>query len=61
MILAARKAYFVLDNTKFGKLTPLRVPNFERAAGVIVDAPPAAAIVKALKLKGPKLMIVGKM
>jgi DeoR/GlpR family transcriptional regulator of sugar metabolism len=61
MILAARKAYFVLDKSKFGKLTPLRVPNFERATGVIVDAPPAASIVKALARKGPKLLVAEEM
>jgi DeoR/GlpR family transcriptional regulator of sugar metabolism len=61
MILAARKAYFVLDKSKFGKLTPLRVPNFERATGVVVDAPPSASIVKALGQKGPKLIIANEM
>ena len=61
MILAARKAYFVLDQSKFGKLTPLRVPSFERAAGVVVDALPAASIVRALAEKGPKLIVASGM
>ena len=51
----------MLDKSKFGKLTPLRIPNFERAAGIIVDAPPAASIVKALGKKGPRLIIADKM
>jgi DeoR/GlpR family transcriptional regulator of sugar metabolism len=57
MIALASKAYFVLDNSKFGKLTPLRIPNFERAAGVIVDASPEPALVEALSQKGPDLLV----
>ncbi|WKL25524.1 hypothetical protein Q1M63_12230 (plasmid) [Sinorhizobium meliloti] len=40
MIAMAGKAYFVLDSSKFGRLTPLRIPGFHQAAGVIVDTPP---------------------
>jgi DeoR/GlpR family transcriptional regulator of sugar metabolism len=61
MIMTAKSAYFVLDRSKFGKLTPLRIPNFERAKGVIVDAPPPASIVRALARKGPKLLVADKM
>lgn len=61
MIQIAKSAYFVLDRSKFGKLTPLRIPNFERATGVIVDAPPPASIAKALARKGPKLLVADKM
>lgn len=57
MITLAGKAYFVLDSSKFGKLTPLRIRNFERAAGVIVDANPGLALVEALSLKGPELIV----
>jgi len=56
MIALAARAYFVLDSSKFGKLTPLRIPNFHRAAGVIVDALPEPAIVEALAGKGPQLI-----
>ncbi|UDL91955.1 DeoR/GlpR family DNA-binding transcription regulator [Mesorhizobium sp. PAMC28654] len=58
MIALAGNAYFVLDSSKFGKLTPLRIPNFGRAAGVIVDTAPEPAIVEALARKGPKLIAV---
>jgi DeoR/GlpR family transcriptional regulator of sugar metabolism len=45
MIEIAAKAYFVLDRTKFGRLTPMRFRAFLRASGVIVDAsPPSAAL-----------------
>ncbi len=57
MITLAGKAYFVLDSSKFGKLTPLRIRNFERAAGVIVDANPGLALVEALSRKGPELIV----
>jgi len=48
----------VLDSSKFGKLTPLRIPNFDRAAGVIVDTTPEPALAEALLQKGPELMVV---
>jgi DeoR/GlpR family transcriptional regulator of sugar metabolism len=57
MVAAAHKAYFVLDKTKFGKLTPLRIPRFELAAGIIVDARPPASIVEALAKRGPQLIV----
>ncbi|TPM09174.1 MULTISPECIES: DeoR/GlpR family DNA-binding transcription regulator [unclassified Mesorhizobium] len=57
MIALAGKTYFVLDSSKFGKLTPLRIPNFDRAAGVIVDARPQTALADALLQKGPELII----
>ncbi|MCA0002367.1 MULTISPECIES: DeoR/GlpR family DNA-binding transcription regulator [unclassified Mesorhizobium] len=57
MIALAGKTYFVLDSSKFGKLTPLRIPNFDRTAGVIVDARPQPALADALLQKGPELII----
>ncbi len=46
MITAAAQAWFVIDHTKFRRLTPVRIPHFTAAAGLITDAPlppPAAA------------------
>ncbi|MDJ1160067.1 DeoR/GlpR family DNA-binding transcription regulator [Chelatococcus sp. SYSU_G07232] len=57
MIAAAGRAYFVVDRSKFGLLTPLRIPHFEAAAGVIVDTAPPAAIGEALARKGPRLIV----
>ncbi len=51
MIAMAGKAYFVLDSSKFGRLTPLRIPGFHQAAGVIVDTPPPPTISEALGRK----------
>lgn len=57
MIATASQTYFVLDASKFGRLTPLKIPNFERAAGVIVDKRPPIALANALARKGPKLVV----
>lgn len=46
MITAAAQAWFVIDQTKFHRLTPARIPHFIGAAGLITDAalpPPTAA------------------
>ncbi len=56
MTATAGKTYFVLDSSKFGRLTPLRIP-FELAAGVIVDRRPPEAICDALKRKGPIVIV----
>ncbi len=39
MIAAAGRAFFLLDSTKFHRLTPVRIPHFWSASGLIVDAP----------------------
>jgi DeoR family glycerol-3-phosphate regulon repressor len=57
MVATATKAYFVLDSSKFGRLTPLRIPRFELAAGVIVDARPPQTMCEALERKGPALIV----
>lgn len=57
MIAMAAKAYFILDSSKFGRLTPLRIPRFEGATGVIVDTRPAPAICEALARRGPGLIV----
>ncbi len=56
MIATARAAYFVVDHTKFGRLTPVRIPNPRGAAGVIVDAPPPAGTIAALADRGLRLI-----
>ncbi len=57
MIAAARKAYFVVDRTKFGRLTPVRIPNPEAAAGIIVDAPPSAQTLAVLVNRGLHVVV----
>jgi DeoR/GlpR family transcriptional regulator of sugar metabolism len=48
MIKAAARAYFVIDRDKFGRLTPIRIPNADTAAGVILDIAPPPTIAEAL-------------
>jgi DeoR/GlpR family transcriptional regulator of sugar metabolism len=57
MMTAASSAYFLVDHTKFGRLTPIRIPEFYKAAGIIVDTPPPGAIREALIKKGPNLIV----
>ncbi len=57
MISAARRAYLVVDRTKFGRLTPVRIPNPGAAAGMIVDAPPQAETIAALAARGLRLIV----
>jgi DeoR/GlpR family transcriptional regulator of sugar metabolism len=51
MILAGR-AYFLADYTKFGRRTAYRVPNTDKAAGVIVDRMPERSLATAWTAKG---------
>jgi DeoR family glycerol-3-phosphate regulon repressor len=50
MLLAAEYAVVVADHTKFGRLTPVRVDHFEKAACLITDRAPERAIVTALAM-----------
>lgn len=59
MLDHAAKAYFLLDSSKFGRLTPMRIRNFEQASGVIVDSLLPAAIGKQLKKKGIRVIVAG--
>jgi DeoR/GlpR family transcriptional regulator of sugar metabolism len=54
---AAAQTYFVLDSSKFGRLTPLRIPRFESAAAIISDAAPPAPMREALERRGLKLIV----
>ncbi len=56
MVAAAARAYFVLDQTKFGRLTPIRIMGVESVAGLIVDAPPSKEIDDALARRGVHLI-----
>lgn len=57
MIAAARRAYFVVDHTKFGRLTPVRIPNARGAAGLVADAPPPTGMASALADRGLHLIV----
>ncbi len=52
MIACADQAYFVVDHGKFGRLTPIRIVDDARSAGLIVDRPPSAELIAALEARG---------
>ena len=52
MITAAAQAWFVIDHTKFHRLTPVRIPHFAAAAGLITDTPLPPAAAAALTRRG---------
>ena len=52
MLASGARAYFVLDRSKFGLLTPIRIGEVERAAGLIVDTEPPRPIAEALARRG---------
>lgn len=52
----APKSYFVLDQSKFGRLTPMRIRNYAKATGLIADAPLPRAASAALAAKGLKIL-----
>lgn len=57
MLLAARSTAVVADHTKFGRTTPVRVPNFEKVAYVITDRAPEDRIKRRLVAKHIKILI----
>ena len=57
MLKAARRAYLVADKSKFGRLTPIRIPDTGSAAGLIVDANPPAAIAEAFQARGTEIIV----
>jgi DeoR family transcriptional regulator, glycerol-3-phosphate regulon repressor len=52
MLVVAKTPVVVADHTKFGRTTPVRVPNFEKAARLITDRAPGRDITKRLKAFG---------
>lgn len=57
MLLAARSPVIVADHTKFGRTTPVRVPNFERAVYLISDRAPDGQMRRRLATIGLKILI----
>jgi DeoR/GlpR family transcriptional regulator of sugar metabolism len=57
MIAAAGRAYILLDHTKFGRLTPIRIVEVGRAAGLIVDREPPKLMAEALAGRGLPIIV----
>jgi DeoR family glycerol-3-phosphate regulon repressor len=56
MILAG-PAYIVADHLKFERRTPFRIPNFDQAAGIIVDRAPHPALADIWTSRGIRVII----
>lgn len=57
MISMARTAYFVIDSSKFGRSTPLKIPNSHDATGIITDRNPNDILTAVLSAKGMEVFI----
>ena len=57
MLSTAKRAYLVADKSKFGRLTPIRIPDAERAAGLIVDAAPPLPITERFRERGAEIIV----
>ncbi len=49
MLKQSARSFFIVDKSKFGKTTPVRVPDIDSATGVLVDEMPDDAIVRNLR------------
>ncbi|WP_133647161.1 DeoR/GlpR family DNA-binding transcription regulator [Paraburkholderia flava] len=57
MIAAADTVVVVADNSKFGRVTPVRINGFESARFVVTELAPDRALGKAIAARGPELLI----
>lgn len=57
MLYSAKIAVVVADHTKFGQITPVRVPDFDEATHLITDRAPDKALAAKLKSRRIKLVV----
>jgi DeoR family glycerol-3-phosphate regulon repressor len=57
MILAASVAVVVADHSKFGRVTPVRMTNFDKVRYLVTELAPAKALRQALAARGPELLV----
>ena len=57
---SAHTPIVVADHTKFRRFVPIRVPNFDRAACLVTDLPPDAAMRAALEALPVKVMVAAE-
>jgi DeoR/GlpR family transcriptional regulator of sugar metabolism len=60
MLVQAKVAVVLADHSKFGRTAPVRVLNFERAAYLVTDVRPGAAVQKILKELPAELLVGGE-
>ncbi|MBL6945888.1 MAG: DeoR/GlpR transcriptional regulator [Rhodospirillales bacterium] len=59
MLSLARRPVVLADHTKFDRVAPARVPNFEKASHIVVDRKPEGAFAKALAAHGAEILVAG--
>ena len=57
MMLGATVAVVVADHSKFGRITPVKIANFDKAHYVVTDVAPDRRTRKALETTGPELIL----
>ncbi|SEB15162.1 DeoR/GlpR family DNA-binding transcription regulator [Paraburkholderia sartisoli] len=57
MIAAAGMVIVVADNSKFGRVTPVRINGFESARYLVTELAPDRALAKAIATRGPEILI----
>ncbi|WP_270933549.1 DeoR/GlpR family DNA-binding transcription regulator [Falsiroseomonas oryzae] len=57
MMRAAARSWLLLDSTKFGRLTPMRLDTTGANLGLVVDAEPPAAARRALRKRGIEILV----
>jgi DeoR family glycerol-3-phosphate regulon repressor len=57
MIAAAGMVVVVADNSKFGRVTPVRINGFETARYLVTELAPDRALAKAIAARGPEILI----
>lgn len=56
LLAAASQGYLLADSSKFGRALPSSIPDADKAAGLLVDVPPPAAIGRALTARGVRVI-----
>ena len=51
------KVVVVADNSKFGRVTPVRINGFESARYLVTELAPDRTLAKAIAARGPELLI----
>lgn len=57
MIAAAKRAYFLVDSSRFDCETPVRIEGVDQAAGIIVDLAPASPLAEAVEARGLEMLV----
>lgn len=60
MLASAGTAVVVADHTKFDRVAPIRVDNFDKATHLVTDVPPSPKMKAALESLPAKLVVAGE-